>query len=343
MIELPRKIIIDRNAIKNVADVCNSLGLGRKCLLLADKTTFKVAGEAVSKNLINHDFEVSTKIIDIVNKELAEEIAQKISKCFLVAVGGGKIIDIAKYISYNAGLQFISIPTAPSHDGIASDRAVINDSKSYYSFKVRPPTAIVADLEIISKTPYRLIASGCGDVISNIVAVEDWTLSKKVTGERFSDYAAAISLLAASNVLDSTETIKALKIDGIRNLVEALINSGIAMCIAGSSRPASGSEHLFSHALDRICLNKKSFHGEQCAVGTILMSYLHNLDWQRIRDALKSLGCPTNAHELGLSPEAVISALVEARNIRSDRYTILEQKKLNKNSAKELAKAVNVI
>lgn len=343
MIELPRKIIIDKNAIKNVAEVCTNLELEKKCLLLADKNTFKVAGEAVSKNLINNGFEVNTKIIDIVNKELAEKIIQKISKCFLVAAGGGKIIDAAKYISYHAGLQFISVPTAPSHDGIASPRAVFGDNKSYYSFKVRPPIAVIADLEIISKAPYKLIAAGCGDIISNIVAVEDWVLSKKVTGEYFSDYAAAISLLAANGVLDSTETIKALKIDGIRNLVEALIISGIAMCIAGSSRPASGSEHLFSHALDRICQNRRSFHGEQCAVGTILMSYLHNLDWKRIRDALKSLGCPTNAYELGVSPEIIISALVEAKNIRSDRYTILEQKKLNKNSAKELAKAVGVI
>ena len=56
-----------------------------------------------------------------------------------------------------------------------------------------------------------------------------------------------------------------------------MISSGMAISIAGNSRPASGSEHKFSHALDMIA-PKPALHGEQCGVGTIMMMYLHGGD-----------------------------------------------------------------
>ena len=125
-------------------------------------------------------------------------------------------------------------------------------------------------------------------------------------------------------------------------VVEALISCGYAMCIAGSSRPCSGSEHLFSHALDMVA-SKPALHGEQVGVGTIMMMYLHGGDWKRVKEALQALGAPTTAKELGVSDDAVIEALTIAHKIRPDRYTILGDKGLTREAAERLAVNTGVI
>ncbi len=115
------------------------------------------------------------------------------------------------------------------------------------------------------------------------------------------------------------------------------------MAIAGSSRPASGSEHMFSHALKEFYPQKTSLHGEECAVGSILCSYLHNMDWPRIVEALKVVGAPTNNEELKIPREIIIKALSEAKNIRKDRYTILDYKDIDEKKAEIAAKETGVI
>ncbi|MEM2812472.1 MAG: iron-containing alcohol dehydrogenase, partial [Candidatus Bathyarchaeia archaeon] len=130
--------------------------------------------------------------------------------------------------------------------------------------------------------------------------------------------------------------------EGLRVLLESLISCGIAMAIAGSSRPCSGSEHLFSHALDLIA-PKPALHGEQCGVGTIMMAYLHGLDWKRIVDYLRRVGAPTTAEEIGIEPKYIVEALVIAPRIRPERYTILHERPLSHEEALALAKETGVI
>jgi len=148
--------------------------------------------------------------------------------------------------------------------------------------------------------------------------------------------------MSARLVVKNADLIKPSEEEGLRVLLEALISCGVAMSIAGSSRPCSGSEHLFSHALDQV-VPKPALHGEQCGVGAIMMARLHNIDWKRIRDTLRKVGAPTTAKELGVEPEQVVEALVRAREIRPDRYTILDERGLNHESAEKLARATGVI
>ena len=130
--------------------------------------------------------------------------------------------------------------------------------------------------------------------------------------------------------------------EGTRIVVEALISCGVAMSIAGSSRPCSGSEHLFSHALEKVAPGK-ALHGERCGVGTIMMGYLHKLNWRRLRRVLREVGAPTTAAELGVKPEEIVEALTLAHKIRPERYTILGEKGLARASAEKLAKVTGVI
>jgi glycerol-1-phosphate dehydrogenase [NAD(P)+] len=148
--------------------------------------------------------------------------------------------------------------------------------------------------------------------------------------------------MSAKIIMDSAETIKKGGEENVRKVVKALISCGVAMSIAGSSRPASGSEHKFSHALDMIAPSP-ALHGEQCGVGTIMMMQLHGRDWEHIRDALISIGAPTTAKDLGIEDEYIIEALVRAREIRPERYTILEEVKLDEKQAEKLARETGVL
>jgi glycerol-1-phosphate dehydrogenase [NAD(P)+] len=148
--------------------------------------------------------------------------------------------------------------------------------------------------------------------------------------------------MSAKLVTENAELIVYRQDEGLRVLLEALISCGVAMSIAGSSRPCSGSEHLFSHALDIINTNH-AMHGEQCGVGTILTTYLYRANWQGVKKTLKQLGAPTTAAELGVKDADVIKALEMAAKIRPERYTILHKLNLNTEACEKTAKATGII
>ena len=148
--------------------------------------------------------------------------------------------------------------------------------------------------------------------------------------------------MSAKLVMQNAELIKLQSEEGLRVLLEALISCGVAMSIAGSSRPCSGSEHLFSHSLDTIRSNH-ALHGEQCGVGTILMTYLHKANWKRIKDTLRKLGAPTTAKELNVEKEEIVEALFKASSIRPERYTILNKLSLNRGACRKIAETTEVV
>jgi glycerol-1-phosphate dehydrogenase [NAD(P)+] len=205
-----------------------------------------------------------------------------------------------------------------------------------------PPVAIIVDIDVMLQAPRRLARSGLGDAISKIIAVRDWRLAHERTGEYYGEYAAQLALMAADVVKGYAEGIGRGDREGTRTLVEALISDGVAAGIAGSSRPCSGSEHLFSHSLD-IHSSEHALHGEQCGVGSIIMAYLHGLDVGDIRDTLKIAGAPINAYDLGISEGNIVKALSLASMVRPERYTILNEVELDEERAREVARAVEVI
>ncbi|MEM3703548.1 MAG: sn-glycerol-1-phosphate dehydrogenase, partial [Candidatus Bathyarchaeia archaeon] len=211
-----------------------------------------------------------------------------------------------------------------------------------FSVMAQAPTAIIADTDLIAQTPHRLLASGCGDVVAKFTAVRDWKLAHMEKNEYYGEYAASLALMSARLVMRNASLIKPKNEEGLRVLLEALISCGVAMSIAGSSRPCSGSEHLFSHALDVIKPNS-ALHGEQCGVGAIVMAYLHGVNWRHIRETLKIVGAPTNAYELGLTKEDVVKALFMAPSIRPERYTILNKLSLSLEECEEIAKLTEII
>lgn len=343
--ELPRSIVVGHDAIKQVGEVCANLKLGKRALLVADRTTMKIAGESAAEQLKERKVRVVVHLISDATWDAVTEAKDLITRedlDFALGVGGGRSIDVAKLAAFQAGTPFVSVPTAASHDGVVSSLASIEKGGQKQSFSAQTPIAVIMDTGIIAESPFRLLAAGCGDIISNLTAVQDWALGRNLRNEYYSTYAAALSELAARLLIENAASIKPRLEESAWFVAKALVSSGVAMSIAGSSRPASGSEHKFSHALDRLA-KKPALHGEQCGVGTIMMMYLHGGNWEEVRNALLAIGAPTTARALGVTDDEVIEGLVHAHEIHPERYTILGDAGLNHEAAERLARITKVI
>jgi glycerol-1-phosphate dehydrogenase [NAD(P)+] len=343
--QLPREVIVGKGTLERIPEVVTRLGLKGKALVLSDEQCYDLAGKTVSDllekaGLIPDFLLVKSMTVDdliVVEKALKEQKPRVV-----FGVGGGTIIDAAKLSSASQNMPFVSIPTTVSHDGIASPLASVKGSNKPYSVLAQSPMAVIADTDIIAKAPWRFVVSGCGDVISKFTAVNDWKLAHLEKGEYYGEYAASLALMSAKLVTQNASLVANREIEGLRILIEALISCGVAMSIAGSSRPCSGSEHLFSHALD-IVNHHHAMHGEQCGVGSILMSFLHGSNWQKIKATLEKIGAPTTAHELGVKDMDVIKALQVAAQIRPERYTILHKLNLGFDACETVARATGII
>jgi len=334
--QLPRDVVIGHKVIEQLPKICEDLSIGESVLIITGSATMKVAGRLVN-DLLKDSCETHMYIANALSPDIiAEAESAAAGLDFIIGVGGGRVIDTAKIVSYNLDRQFISIPTAASHDGIASSRASVPMEGGSVSLDAHPPLALVADTGIIAAAPYRLLASGCADIISNYTAVLDWELSNRENGETLSEYAIALSKMTAEILVKNADKIKPDDEAAAWMVTKALVSSGVAMSIAGSSRPASGGEHKFSHALD-ILAPGKGLHGEQCGIGTIMTMYLHGGDWRGIRNSLRKIGAPTTPAELGIDDETAVKALLMAKEIRPERFTILDRN-ITVESASELVK-----
>jgi glycerol-1-phosphate dehydrogenase [NAD(P)+] len=343
--QLPREVIVGNGTIESVAQITSKLGLTESALIVAGEKTYDIAGKTVKTLLEQEGLEVNTFLAEtatIRDVEAVEEKIRALKPQVVFGVGGGTKIDIAKLSSARQEIPFISVPTAASHDGIASPLSSVKGYGKPYSVMAQAPIAIIADTNIIVQAPWRSAISGCGDVISKFTAVRDWKLAYEETGEYYGGYAASLALMSSKLVMQNAEIIKPENEEGLHVLIEALISCGVSMSIAGSSRPCSGSEHLFSHALD-IIKQDHAMHGEQCGVGTIVMAYLHRANWRRIRDTLQKLNAPTTAHELGVDEEEAVTALEMAATMRPERYTILNKQKLSREEFRKLARTTEII
>ncbi len=341
--ELPRLIEIGEKNINDFGKFLNSLNKPKKVSLIAGTNVQNILKNKIEKALkiekiqfiwhtsIDNQIKSLNKIQKDVKKDNSDLIA---------GIGGGRSVDTAKLISYNLGKPFVSLPTAASHDGMASPFVSVKSDKPH-SIVATAPMGVFVDINIIKKAPAKLLASGCGDLIANVIAVKDWQLGHKKKNEYYGRYAADLALMSAEIVIENSSEFAKRGLDA-RVIVEGLISAGVASCIAGSSRPCSGAEHLVSHALDKLAPGV-GLHGEKCGLGSIMMAKLQGQDWKKIVKALKNVGAPTTAKQIGLKPDVVIKALMIAQDLRPERYTILKEIKMTEKRALNLAKSVKVI
>ncbi|HVF54422.1 MAG TPA: iron-containing alcohol dehydrogenase [Actinomycetota bacterium] len=261
----------------------------------------------------------------------------------IVAIGGGRCIDLAKLAAGRAGLTTIAVPTQLSHDGICSPVAVVpNDAGIAESLGAVPPRMVFVSLPTLFGAPPASVSAGLGDLMANPLALRDWALAAERGLEEIDQRAWDLSVESFELIepsLDDDAHLSARDPEFLRRLADALILSGMAMIASGTSRPASGGEHEISHAIDEL-FDGRALHGAQVAFGTIISVHLYGEDTDRFRQRLRRLHLPEHPRDLGLTHQQVAEVLLHAPKTRPGRFTILERAALDEASALAVVEAI---
>lgn len=272
----------------------------------------------------------STKIEDII--ELAFSVDSKNQA--VVGIGGGKVIDVAKYVSYLRNMHFISVPTSTSSDGFSSSSASLIVNNRRTSVPAKMAYGIIVDLGVIKTAPEKFIYSGVGDLVSKITAVYDWAYEASTSNATVDDFAVMIAKKAVNSFVrtpfqDIHEDLF------LKELVDSLAMSGIANEIAGGSSPTSGSEHMISHALDKM-LERPQLHGIQVGIATYLMSLVQQHRFKRVNTIFTDTGFWKYVETLNLRVEDYEAAIDMAPSIKAHRHVYLHEEEYRKQAKKFL-------
>jgi glycerol-1-phosphate dehydrogenase [NAD(P)+] len=333
-------------------------------LIIFDEITKDIAGNQIfsqfkqlgtgptSQTVSSNSFNEIEKILDLALKRFSGlEFDCEISntmfdkkygsvKCgekrfdIVYGVGGGSVIDVAKYAAYKLNLPFVSIPTSLANDGFASPFAVLNlGPDGTMTLCANTPLAVVVDIQLVkAKDPgyQRRIRSGLGDLLSNLTAVLDWQLADRKKQERYESYSGFQAICGAKLVIKELLAGQDFFYNNqfLEILACSLMASAEAMSRYGSSRPASGFEHKLYHAYNQLTgFNPGATHGELVAVGTLISSWAHGEYQESLRQAYQVAGLPcdtTGLLKCGIQRDLLIAAIVKAQEIKPNRYTILE-------------------
>lgn len=243
----------------------------------------------------------------------------------IIGIGGGKVIDAAKYCGFLRNLAFISIPTSASSDGFSSASASLLVEGHRKSVPARLAYGIVVDTKIIKSAPQKFLYSGIGDMVSKITALYDWIFEEQHGYGKVNDFAVMIAKKAVNSFVRTP--FESIDEDlFLKELLDSLAMSGIANEIAGSSAPTSGSEHLISHALDKM-LEHPQLHGIQVGVATYLMSVVQDHRYRRVDTIFTQTGFWDYVKTLELKREDFEKAIDIAPSIKPFRYTYLHEQK----------------
>lgn len=321
-----------------VRDIRAELGFARLMLVTGQAVSLEI-GQALAPDAVRFRVEESSVEVALA---LAADPGVAAADA-LLAVGGGKAIDVAKYAGRQAGLPVVSVPTQLSTDGICSPISVLTDESGHVeSLSAQLPIAVVADIEMFASAPPRTTRAGLGDALANCTALVDWRLAASAGREQVDDFAALLAQAAFEAVYGSD--VGPLghgkpEPDFLTRLLNALVLSGLAMEIAGSSRPCSGAEHLISHAIDRL-LPGVAYHGEQVAFGALIAARLQGGDWRSLKRFLEAAGMREACAGFGLSVARLIEIVRAAPATRPERYTCLDETRLDAKTLKPLLEEV---
>ena len=285
-------VYIEKGAISHLKEICENY---KNILIVADENTYKAAGDktvlALADKQIKKVIFTGSKVL-VPNEEAIDTVTANLTDIdMIVGIGSGVIQDLCKYVSFYNNIPYIVVATAPSMDGYASDGAAMITNGMKVTYKAGLPRAIIADTEVLASAPIDMIKAGYGDIIGKFSALNDWKLSHCINDEYFCDWIYNLTdeqidrtLKLASGILERNE-------ESIKTLMEALVIIGILMSFAGSSRPASGSEHHLSHFFEitGIIDNTEYFpHGIDVAYSTLITT--------KIREELLSKKFPTSIY-----------------------------------------------
>lgn len=324
-ITIPKLLRIKPNIISKLGKYLRSEEMTSIALLWGEGMQGRL-GDVVDASFREHAIDVgwSDEISSIDIRECFEN-SLKLPKNTkgIVAIGGGKVMDHAKYIAHSLKIPLMVVPTIISNDGICSSLSSLLVEGKRKTVKTTIPHAVVVDLDLISTAPVQFLFSGIGDLVCKGSAISDWKLAYHQKNEYVDDFA----VMMAQNAFDAFIHFHPKDLSNkhfLRVIVSSLIMIGVAMEVAGTSRPASGSEHLISHALDQIC-ERPQGHGIQVGLASLITTYLQGEGQEQILKVLEETGFMNYLIHHPLSRDDFKKALKLAPSIKQDFHSILSE------------------
>ena len=353
---IPTEVIeVSDHAIEKVAEILKDYG---RIFMVADENTYQVAGRRVEELLkasgqLSHTLILPSPALpnaENVGKVLMEagrdrEVydinAWSLNPDYILAVGSGSINDTCRMVSYRLGIPYGVVGTAPSMDGYASVVAPLLNGRKKIVYNCSIARHIIIDLSVNCQAPYPLLLSGVGDMIGKYVAILDWEISRDRNGEYYCEQIADMVLKATSQCIDASGKLESRDPEAIRSTSEGLILSGECIAFCGSSRPASGTEHMIGQTWEVMDVEEgkvPNLHGIEVGEGTftaieifrklhaetddghvkaLIEKYLPAFD--RIEALQKTLKLPFTVTD----HDRYIQGVLRGRTFR-ERYTVLQ-------------------
>lgn len=322
--------------LSRVGETLSAGRISGKLLYVSDPVVDGLYGKEVRAQLkdigvIKEEFVESNTIAYAMS--VAERVIATDINC-IVAIGGGRVLDVCKYAAYISKIPLLSIATTAANDGLASPIAVLKrrDGKPK-SLGCAVPSMLIVDTDVILQGPIELIKAGIGDTLSNYTALLDWELAVERGKDAMNGYAYLMSRTSL-DVLMKTQYDE-VGPGLIEVLANSLVLSGIAMKFAGTSRPVSGAEHLFSHALDYFS-DSKNLHGIQVALGAVAALLLIGRDPSPLLSYLGRFQVEIDPKRLGIDEPSFVYCMQHATEMRRNRYTHLDEADLSEGNLRRV-------
>ena len=341
------KIVMGQGVISRLPEILSDY-VKEKIYILYDQNTYRAAGRKVKEVLEDADFQVKCTVLDSGDQILIPD-EKAVGKMFMeleagtgmiVAVGSGTLNDMAKYMSSRTKIPYTIVCTAPSMDGYASSGAPLMNGGRKISYTATLAYAIVGDTDVMKEAPMRMILAGYGDIIGKLTCLADWRLSHELTGEYYCETIVKLVQKAIQKVVDHRKGLEQRQEEAVRYLIEALTLTGVAMGLAGNSRPASGAEHMLSHYWEMKVIARREnpeLHGIKVGIATPVIAEVFDEmqdllpesvkemapSADQIKTLMKEAGAPIKPQEAGLDKDLFYRGILEGNTVR-DRFSILD-------------------
>lgn len=314
---VPRLIRLKADALDRISVYLGREGWEKPLLLISEGLPEDIVRRITESCQIAQRSEVSEASV-----EAEESIRSGLGPAIdaVIGLGGGRTLDLAKSLAFHLNLPYLALPTSLSNDGFCSPNASLTKNGRRFTSPARLPAGVVVDLKVVQNAPRKLWLSGVGDLVAKRTAIFDWKRAFHTDGTAFDDLAALLSDASVYQFM----AYPMHDDQGIKLLAQALLFNGVAMEMAGCSRPASGSEHLISHALDRYA-SKPHLHGLQVGLATYWMAKVQGQDVSDLDKLFETTGFWDHWRENPMPKSDWVRALNEADRIKSDFITVLSR------------------
>jgi len=288
--------------------------------IIGGKTALSLTRETIDRSLAALDMQaIYHTYTHFCCRELCEEImaSDAFRACdIVIGVGGGNVMDAAKYCAVLSGKPILNVPTSSATCAAYTPLSVCYTQEggtvgsTHHKVEVN---CVLVDMEILCRQPVRLLLSGVYDSLAKI-----YELRQRLLGVSVDD--SDIGLYASYRMSEFMTELLLRKLDEccadiqngrntktVYDVVYALIAmTGVISGLArGSNQTAIG--HKIYESLRALYPREvySFLHGEMVAIGLIVqIAYNGDEDADAFAARMRALGMPTTLSEIGVAPTA---------------------------------------